>query len=481
MAKGNNGDDTKNKSNKKRSRPQPGDADYKSPTQLRNARKRRKQKQDKSSLSSSKSPAASDPSLKYISKPKHAPKVKAAIEFFHNHWEKTKEGNSKFPVLLGPTKGWRTVARLAVRQVNDSLRIGLFVPGSHDLLEVPQCQAHHPRINEAVEVLQKQCKKCNIQAFDDKDGKGNLRHVALAVERSTGRQQLTLIWKETNKASTRQLNELCKALQSVSEDKSCKGLELQSLWVHFNNSWKHANSIVDRTGRWEQKYGKEPSMVEHLETNSNLKVPLYFPPQVFRQANLDAFTKIVVRIREWLEEQSTKKKGLGTIQHALELYGGVGTIGLNCIDLVNGTFVSSDENPFNQECFDRSADHLEIKGNDRDDESKETRRKNIQYIPENATAMTQRQNLWKQANVLIVDPPRKGLDQEVIDMLCRKNFGPRRQGLIYVSCGFDAFCRDFEALHQAGWKLDHAEGHILFPGSDAIETLAFLVRKNKKE
>ena len=79
-----------------------------------------------------------------------------------------------------------------------------------------------------------------------------------------------------------------------------------------------------------------------------------------------------------------------------------------------------------------------------------------------------------QADFVIVDPPRKGLDRSVVDGLCNHH---RPRHLVYVSCGFDAFVRDHQALVQTGrWKLVQAEGHILFPGSDAIETLAFFRR-----
>jgi 23S rRNA (uracil1939-C5)-methyltransferase len=69
-------------------------------------------------------------------------------------------------------------------------------------------------------------------------------------------------------------------------------------------------------------------------------------------------------------------------------------------------------------------------------------------------------------DLVIVDPPRKGLDEEVVQALCLRTNngagGPKR--LIYVSCGFDAFRQDFSNLTVTGqWKLDHAEGHVLFP------------------
>jgi tRNA/tmRNA/rRNA uracil-C5-methylase (TrmA/RlmC/RlmD family) len=104
------------------------------------------------------------------------------------------------------------------------------------------------------------------------------------------------------------------------------------------------------------------------------------------------------------------------------------------------------------------------------------------------------------AEVLVVDPPRKGLEEDVLEELC-KPFNPKQpnvespnmlaidnylvnwtndvQTLIYVSCGFDALARDAEKLlsSQGGWKLESATGYVLFPGSNHVETLCIFKRK----
>jgi 23S rRNA (uracil1939-C5)-methyltransferase len=103
------------------------------------------------------------------------------------------------------------------------------------------------------------------------------------------------------------------------------------------------------------------------------------------------------------------------------------------------------------------------------------------------------------SDVLIVDPPRKGLEDDVLDELC-KPFNPRQpnvespsmmtledyrvnwtndvQTLIYVSCGFDALARDCEKLLSSPgrWKLESVTGYVLFPGSNHVETLCIFKR-----
>lgn len=48
--------------------------------------------------------------------------------------------------------------------------------------------------------------------------------------------------------------------------------------------------------------------------------------------------------------------------------------------------------------------------------------------------------------------------------------------LVYVSCGFEALRRELPLLTEAGWSIGASEGHVLFPGSDHLETLIILRR-----
>ena len=114
------------------------------------------------------------------------------------------------------------------------------------------------------------------------------------------------------------------------------------------------------------------------------------------------------------------------------------------------------------------------------------------------------------AQVLLVDPPRRGLDEDVLQKLC-KPYNPNQpyveqaeylignsdndddddsnnkksihwtndvQTLIYVSCGFEALARDCHQLVNSagGWMVAQATGYILFPGSDHVETVCVFVR-----
>eukprot|EP00542_Grammatophora_oceanica_P021395 CAMPEP_0194041220 /NCGR_PEP_ID=MMETSP0009_2-20130614/13115_1 /TAXON_ID=210454 /ORGANISM="Grammatophora oceanica, Strain CCMP 410" /LENGTH=455 /DNA_ID=CAMNT_0038684621 /DNA_START=41 /DNA_END=1405 /DNA_ORIENTATION=+ len=431
--------------------PKPGEQGYLTATQLRNARKRRAKKEKRKHSGAVQTSATNDvdPSCKFLKNPMGAPVVQQAKAFFNRVLLER-----KFPVHMGATNGWRTVAKLAVRPDPDTnqVSIGLFAPGSHRLIPVPNCKAHHPSINIAVGTLLRLCRELGVMPFDDETGSGHLRHVAINVERDTGKAQITLVWNsepypdnENGEEGKQSLDLLTKAIVAKGQSRKRrrgkahqaeKGTPflLHSLWVHFNSSWKHDNAIFSHTAGpncWKLVSG-ERYIREQLKLDNDLPNPpmLCFPPNVFRQANLDQFTGIVRAIRRRVKT-FTKLQTNKQI-NCLELYGGVGTIGLNVADLVS-SLTSSDENPYNKECFDLSAaSHIRGKAS---------------YVSKNATSMVNSGAL-KNADVVIVDPPRKGLEPEVVQALAGEH---RPKLLVYVSCGFRAFQRDCESLSSSRW------------------------------
>ncbi|GAB4817689.1 hypothetical protein N2152v2_004735 [Parachlorella kessleri] len=84
------------------------------------------------------------------------------------------------------------------------------------------------------------------------------------------------------------------------------------------------------------------------------------------------------------------------------------------------------------------------------------------------------------AEVVIVDPPRKGLEPALLRFLASgEALGPHQgmQRLLYLSCGFPALMRDCDALLAGGqWRLVHAQGFLFFPGTNHVETLVVFDR-----
>ena len=81
-------------------------------------------------------------------------------------------------------------------------------------------------------------------------------------------------------------------------------------------------------------------------------------------------------------------------------------------------------------------------------------------------------NDYNQFDILLVDPPRQGLDATVCEMAIKGTFSQ----LIYISCGRRALIRDLKLL-CTDFDLEDVAVIDLFPGTDAVETLIHLKRK----
>jgi len=423
-------------------------------------------------------------------------------------------------VVPSSVKEWRTQAKLAVSPkssswARDGCSFGLYQKGTHKVLSIPDCAVHHPSINRAVNALVQATNTVGTPAFHEDTREGGLRYVQLQVERTTGRVCLTLIWnaatlKETQPALSRVVKELNRQEPDL----------WHSVWCHCNDGV--GNNIFSRNlKRWHRIAG--PEFVREPLPIGN-RGWLYFSPLAFRQGNIDGFDILANDVAKTVPGGSK----------VCELYGGVGVLGLTALayHAQEGQYPLSwlrvsDENPNNPRCFSRAVASLpaEVTGrrgryNRREEDEdqgmtiselaaqmqsgapapkseRSSGDKTSYLIASAAKALQSGQALG--AQVLIVDPPRRGLEDEVLEELC-KPFNPDQpyaesttllargddkvnwtndvQTMVYVSCGFDALARDCERLLNsgAGWLLESATGYILFPGSNHVETLCVFKR-----
>ena len=72
-------------------------------------------------------------------------------------------------------------------------------------------------------------------------------------------------------------------------------------------------------------------------------------------------------------------------------------------------------------------------------------------------------------SLLLVDPPRTGLDPAMRDLICRS----RAAGIIYISCGPDTLFRDLAQLENAGYRIRESRLLDLFPSTAHFESITF--------
>jgi 23S rRNA (uracil1939-C5)-methyltransferase len=339
-----------------------------------------------------------------------------ARKYFDNSW------HIELPLIQGDVRHWRGRAKLAVRAPD---RIGLFEKGSHNVLPIPHCQVHHPKINHAVERFLQAFRQAKLSAYDEKTKKGDLRYIQCLVERRTQKVHLSLVLNRT---------EANEAWYSFVKN-LFEPTFWHSIWFNFND--KPTNTIFGRC--WEKVVGQE----EIWEEIAGLEVA--FGPSHFGQANLAIYEKLVYEI----------EKNVMPDSRAVELYAGIGVIGLvlarKCSHVLLCEVESHAKSYFEKALAKLAPSH----------------QARLCYKVAKAEECL---NLLEGAAVCVVDPPRKGLGPDLMQRILQT---PSLEQLIYVSCNWRSLERDLQAL-PANWTVAKATSYLFFPGTNQIETVAFL-------
>lgn len=343
----------------------------------------------------------------------HPPLLEEMRQYFNDH-------STPFEYYSDKVVGWRYRAKLAVRGNSDDPQIGLYEAGTHHVVDIPLCRVHHPLINLAVEHIKAWIKSEKIMLYSEMTQKGLLRYLQCVVEKSSGRVSLTLVLNDLSKKIMNPLLELLWA----------RAPELwHSLWVNLNV--QRTNTIFGND--WSLIKGEE----DVWETLAGAKV--CFHPANFAQANLVVFERLLEDLKENINPQ----------QRIVEYYAGVGVIGL-CLAEKAQSVYCCEINPFAQASFEKVR--------------RLQKQSKISFVTGSASDHIK---LLNDADIVIVDPPRKGLDAPLLKALIENNSA---KDLWYISCGWPSFKRDCQELLK-GWALMKAKAYLFFPGTDHLELL----------
>ena len=80
--------------------------------------------------------------------------------------------------------------------------------------------------------------------------------------------------------------------------------------------------------------------------------------------------------------------------------------------------------------------------------------------------------LTQKADVVVLDPPRKGCDEKLLSTLV--NMGPKR--IVYVSCNPSTLARDLKYLAENGFEVCEVQPVDMFPHTAHVESVALISR-----
>jgi tRNA/tmRNA/rRNA uracil-C5-methylase (TrmA/RlmC/RlmD family) len=337
---------------------------------------------------------------------------------------------SSIRLYTGPNLHWRCRAKVAVRGTSQNPLIGLFKAGSHDVVPIPFCQIHHPVINMALERIQALIKAEDLSPYNESSGQGELRYLQFVVQRATGKLQATFVlnFKDMSDEKAKRWQTLLTAMAHADDF-------WHSIWINLNPQL--TNTILGPN--WHLCYGQELLWEQFGD------ISVCYQPASFAQANLDLFEKMLQRLPKIIPAQVK----------LAEFYAGVGVMGLFLAS--HCAWVRCAEvNPNAKFCFTRSRKKLPSEIASR-----------VSFHTGDANGLL---SILSGADTALVDPPRKGLEAPLLKAFNSPHSSLKQ--LVYISCGWESFKRDCQALIDGGWRLAHAEGYWFFPGSDHIEILA---------
>jgi tRNA/tmRNA/rRNA uracil-C5-methylase (TrmA/RlmC/RlmD family) len=338
-------------------------------------------------------------------------------------------GLPEVSVISGRTSGFRLRARLAIRGRLGTPKLGLFELGTHRVVHIPNCIVQHPLINRVAAVVRRALVEARVTSYSDGAHLGIARYLQVVVERSSQTAQVVIV---ANSATPEPLAACFDLIRERLGD------ELHSLW--FNANLERSNTIL---GPNFQNWCGPESVVEHFGGAA-----VHYPPGAFGQNNLDIAQNIIEHVRAQIPEGA----------RVTEFYAGVGAIGLSVLARTSQLRMN--------EVGAHSLRGLELGLA----QLESADRAKISVVPGPAGAACLAAS---GSEVVLADPPRKGLDPELTGYLGEQP--PER--FVYVSCGLESLLQDTAQLTSRGrLRLRALNAFNLLPFTEHVETVAHFER-----
>lgn len=313
----------------------------------------------------------------------------------------------------------------------DNLVTGFYAGRTHTIINNRKCYLGVDVNEQILNIVLDYMKKYNVSAYDETTHKGLVRHVLIRYGFQSKEIMVCLVVNG---------NRLPAADALVSELCTIEGMTS----ISMNINKEKTNVILGREVKtlWGQSY----------ITDKIGNVSYQISPLSFYQVNPVQTEKLYGKALEFA--------GLEGNETVWDLYCGIGTISLFLaqkakqvygVEIVPAAIEDAKRNAAlngftNAEFFVGKAEEV---------------------LPEKY----EKEGIY--ADVIVVDPPRKGCEESVLDTMVKMQ--PKR--IVYVSCDSATLARDLKYLRERGYQVERVVGCDMFPQSVHVETVCLLSRK----
>ncbi|EJT5913792.1 23S rRNA (uracil(1939)-C(5))-methyltransferase RlmD [Clostridium perfringens] len=366
---------------------------------------------------------------------------KAQLDF---KWDRVKDCVSKIGKLdptivkypLGMENPWRyrNKVQLPIGLINGEVKIGFFAPRSHDIIDMESCLIQDEIGDKVVKLTREWIEKFNIRPYNvdgEYDEKGIVRHIMIRRGFTTNEVMIVLVTNGEKLPHKEEFVDLMvkniPGIKSVIQNINLKktnvilGLESKTLWGE--------DTISDYIGDF--RFNISP--LSFFQVNPIQTEVLY--GKALEYANLTGNEEV------------------------FDAYCGTGTITL---------FLSQKaKKVYGVEIIPQAIDNAWIN-------AKENKVENVEFfVGESEVVIPDLINKGVKADVVVVDPPRKGCDKKLLDAIT--NIDAKK--IVYVSCDPSTLGRDLKVLEENGYKTLEVQPVDMFPNTAHIENVALLIKK----
>jgi 23S rRNA (uracil1939-C5)-methyltransferase len=353
-------------------------------------------------------------------------------------------------ILVHPTLGmkepyrYRNKVQLPVGEKGGELQVGFYAVRSHEIINMDTCHIQDETADKVVDITRRWMKKFNIPAYnegsvDDNKGKlvqtsgtrGIVRHIMVRKGFNTGEVMVVLVTSGVQLPHKEEFITMIKenidGIKSIIQSINSKatnvvlGRENKTLWGE--------DHITDYIGKF--RFNISPLsffQVNPLQTEVLYNKALEYAALTGKETVFDAYCGTGT-ISLFLSEKAKKVYGVEIVPEAIE----------------NAKINAVQNNIRNAEFFVGEAEKV---------------------IPEMIGKGTR-------AEVVVVDPPRKGCERSLLEALA--NMQPER--IVYVSCDPGTLARDLAILDEMGFKTLEVQPVDMFPMTSHVECVVRLERK----
>ena len=312
--------------------------------------------------------------------------------------------------------------------------VGFYRARTHEVIECEHCLLVKPEADAAAEALREYMQSCRVAGYDEKTGRGLVRH--LYIRSNAAGESLVCVLVNGDKLPKE--DRLVALLRDACP--KCTGIVL-------GTNTKKGNVILG--DRYRTLWGSDRLEDTLCGKTFRLSVPSFY------QVNRVQAERLYAKAIEFA--------GLTGQETVLDLYCGAGTITLALSDhakkVLGAEIVPEAIDDARENAARNGVKNAEFFCGDASDVAKKLARENLR------------------PDVITVDPPRKGLAADVVESIAEMQPGR----VVYVSCDSATMARDVKRLADLGYTAQRACAVDMFPRADHIETICLLSKLNAKQ